>query len=184
VQALYGYAAWGQAILAYFGIMADMELEAIVALTIVFELLTVALRLIFKLQSKEIQGDFGIPRVHHAYVGMALLLLSYVIPGAAAALWVTGWALIISDLVHHYTVLPLLRITEVDISMPHYGLSKGSVQRKILITFASVAVVAVLSSVATTIWVSAIAMMMIFVSEKLDELLPKFKMSKEVAKHF
>lgn len=161
-----------------------MELEAIVALTIIFELLTVALRLIFRLQSKEIQGDFGIPRVHHGYIGMALLLLSYVVPGAATALWVTGWALIISDLVHHYTVMPLLKITEVDISMQHYGLSKGSVQRKVLIAFAGVSVVAVLSSVATTLWVGAIAMVMIFVSEKLQELLPKFKLSKEVTKHF
>jgi hypothetical protein len=161
-----------------------MELEAIVALTIVFEILTVALRLIFRLRSKEIQGDFGIPRVHHGYIGMVLLLVSYVMPGLSSAFWVTGWALIISDLVHHYTVLPLLRITETDISMKYYGIKKDSVRRKVLIAVAGGIVVAVLSSVATSLWVGVIAMGMIFVSEKLEELLAKLKLSKEVARHF
>ena len=161
-----------------------MELETIVTLAIVFETLTVALRLIFKLQSKEIQGDFGIPRVHHGYIGMVLLLASYVAPGYASMLWITGWALIISDLAHHYTVLPLLRITETDIAMRHYGLRRESISRKMLIAGAGVVVVAVLSSVATSLWVGVIAMAMIYVSEELQELLPKFKLSQEVVKHF
>lgn len=161
-----------------------MELEVLVALTIFFELVTVLLRLIFSLRSKKIQGDFGIPRVHHGYIGMALLLISYITPGLSTVFWVVGWALIISDLVHHYTVLPLLRIAEVDIEMQHHGVSEIALLRKAFIAFAGMFVVAILASVATSLWVGVVAMGMIYVSESLKELLPKFKCPQEVANHF
>ncbi|MBL4644252.1 MAG: hypothetical protein JKX80_00110 [Candidatus Pacebacteria bacterium] len=161
-----------------------MELEAVIALTILFELITVLLRLILKLRSHAWQERIGMPRIHHGYFGMLLLLTSYAFPGIAVVLWTIGWALIISDLVHHYTVLPLLRITEIDIEMQHYGVSETAIYRKVLITFAVLLVVAILSSVATTLWFAIIAMVMIYVSEGLQKILPKFKCPQEIAKHF
>ncbi len=161
-----------------------MEIEAVIALTIVFELITVLLLLFFKLRSHAWQESIGMPRIHHGYFGMLLLLTSYAFPGIVLILLTIGWALIISDLVHHYTVLPLLRITEIDIEMQHYGMSETAIYRKVLITFAVLLVVAILSSVATTLWFDIIAMLMIYVSENLKKILPHSKCPQEIAKHF
>lgn len=157
-----------------------MEFGLIVALTIFIEILTVLLRLVMKLQSKVWQADYI--RVHHGYIGMAVLLASFAFPDLL--LWEIGWALIISDLVHHYTVLPLLKIAEVDLEMEHYGIGEVAVRRKIIVTIATLVVIAVLASIATSIWVSLVALAMIIVSEELHELLPKFKIPQEVAEHF
>lgn len=47
-------------------------------------------------------------RIHHGYVGAALLVLALVLPPkwryASAAI---GLALVVSDLIHHFVVLPL-----------------------------------------------------------------------------
>jgi len=151
-----------------------------VALTVFFEIITVLLRLGFKLESKVVQEEFI--RIHHGYIGMVFLLMSFVFP--INALWIIGWALILSDLVHHYTVLPLLSIAEVDIAMEYYGITKKSVLRKLVIALAAVFVVGVLASTASSLWVGGIALAMIAVSEKLEELLPKFKVPQEVTVHF
>lgn len=152
----------------------------IVALTIFFEIITVLFRLTLKLQSKVWQADFI--RIHHGYIGMAVLLASFVLPDLL--LWEIGWALIISDLVHHYTVLPLLKIAKVDLEMEHYGIGETAVRRKVIVAFAALIVIAILASVATSLWVSVVALAMIVVSEKLNELLPKLKVPQEVAEHF
>ena len=151
-----------------------------VALTVLFEVITVLLRLGLKMESKVVQEEFI--RIHHGYIGMFLLLASFVFP--INALWIVGWALILSDLVHHYTVLPLLSITEVDIAMEYYGITKKSILRKVVIAVAAVFVVGVLASTATSLWVGVIALGMIAVSEKLEEVLPKFKVPEEVTVHF
>jgi len=161
-----------------------MELAAIVALTIIFELITVLMRLLFKLRSQQWQGAIGMPRIHHGYIGMVFLLASYAFPVAAVVFWIIGWALILSDLIHHYTVMPLLSITKVDTGMQHAGINKISIRRKILITIVSMLAVGVLASLATSLWFGAIAMGMIYVSEKLPKVLPKFKCPQDVANHF
>ena len=145
-----------------------------------FEIITVLLRLGLKLESKVLQEECI--RIHHGYIGMGFLVLSLFSP--LSALWVIGWALILSDLVHHYTVLPLLSITEVDIAMEHYGVTKQSIARKLIIAVAAVFVVGVLASAATSLWVGGIALIMIAVSEKLEEVLPRFKVPQEVTIHF
>lgn len=160
----------------------EMEFGMIVLLTVVFEVVTVLLRLGFKLQSKVWQKKYNVLRVHHGYIGMVFLVLSFFPP--LHALWIVGWALIISDLVHHYTVLPLLRMAEVDISMAYYGLNTIGIQRKVVIALAAICVVATLASVATSLSVGLVALAMLIVSEELQELLPKFKCPQEVAVHF
>lgn len=154
----------------------------IVLLTVAFEIMTVLLRLGFKLQSKVWQRKYNVLRIHHGYIGVALLALSFFPP--LHALWIIGWALIISDLVHHYTVLPLLRIAEVDISMAYYGLNTIGVRRKLIIALAALCVVTMLASVATSFALGLVALAMIIVSEELQELLPKFKCPQEIAVHF
>ncbi|MAJ97310.1 MAG: hypothetical protein CMI56_01695 [Parcubacteria group bacterium] len=157
-----------------------MEFGLIVALAIFFEILTVLFRLILKLQSKVVQKKFI--RIHHGYIGMAVLLASFAMPDLL--LWEIGWALIISDLVHHYTVLPLLKISAVDLDMEHYGISEIALRRKFVVALAALLVIGILASAATSVWVSLVALAMIIVSEELQELLPKFKLPQEVVEHF
>lgn len=165
------------------GILETMEFWAIIILTIVIELVTIFFRLTMRLRSKILQGKLRLPRVHHGYIGMVFLLASFVFP-TLSALWVIGWALVISDLLHHYTVMPLLSITEVDLNMQHYGINRVGLQRKFLITLSAVLVATILALAATSIWIGAIAVIMIAVSERLHHLLPRLKLSPEVIKHF
>lgn len=164
-----------------------MELYTIILLAVLFEALTVIFRLALQLQSKQWQQSVGMPRIHHGYIGIIFLFASYGVyatPEVGIAFWVVGWALIISDLVHHYTVLPLLRITETDLKMQFYGLTPKSLRRVLLIAIGGTIVIAILSSVANSLWFAAISFAMIYVSEELHTLLPKFKVSPRVAKYF
>lgn len=161
-----------------------MEIPAIIGLTILFELLTVAPRLLLKVRSRDVQKRIGMPRIHHGYVGMLFLVLPYLFPAYASALWIIGWALILSDLVHHYTVLPLLSITEIDMNKKHYGLSTTSLRRKVLIIAIATSVVAVLASISYSAWLGVVAIAMIAVSENLQVILPRFKCPQEIAVHF
>lgn len=162
----------------------SMELQAIIALTILFELITVAPRLTLKVRSKDVQKRLGIPRIHHGYIGMGILLASYLFIGHADVLWVIGWALILSDLVHHYTILPLLSVTETDIYKKHYGLHPTSIRRKALIALFGVGVVIVLSSISDSLWIGMIAIALIAISENLKVLMPRYGCPQEVANHF
>ena len=161
-----------------------MEIQAILALTILFELLTVAPRLILKIRSREVQKRIGMPRIHHGYIGMVFLLASYVFVDHATALWIIGWALVISDLIHHYTILPLLSVTEIDIHQKHYGLSTTALTRKVLILGVGSLVAVVLTFTSTSIWIAVAAMFLIAISENLKELMPRCGCPREIAMHF
>lgn len=164
-----------------------MELFLIILFSILFELLTAVLRLRFRLKSSQWQKALGIPRIHHGYIGIILLLASYGVyasPEVGSALWVLGWALVISDLVHHYTVLPLLRVTHTDIGMSHYGIKPGALQRKFLIAFVGVIVVATLSSIANSLWIAALSFVLIYISENVRLLLVKMKAPSLITQYF
>ena len=65
---------------------------------------------------------FGL-RVHHSYVGIAVLILAYLLRKRVGTRqrWVLalGWALVISDLVHHFAVLwPLTGSPQFDLVYP------------------------------------------------------------------
>jgi hypothetical protein len=85
--------------------------------TVVFELLTLVLRFGFSLEStRDTASTVGYVtagvRVHHGYVGVALLPLAAWLP--LRAVWwerrlaAVGGGLLASDLVHHFVVLWLL----------------------------------------------------------------------------
>ncbi|MEK7515042.1 MAG: hypothetical protein AAB608_01520 [Patescibacteria group bacterium] len=96
-------------------------LSAALALAAVIEFYTLALRLSFHLKSKEIQREvLHVPRVHHSYPGIALLIIHYAF---YPSLWlaVIGWALVLSDLFHHTVALPLMKKRGYDIGMRHHN---------------------------------------------------------------
>ncbi len=83
-------------------------------LAAILELLTVALRFGLQLESTRDTAStigritFGI-RIHHGYCGAVLILLAWGLsqthPRLARVGYVLGWALVISDAVHHLLVL-------------------------------------------------------------------------------
>ena len=64
-------------------------------------------------------------RVHHGFVGLAVLALAAVLPlpppwGNLA--WIAGLALFLSDAIHHFAVLhPVLGDSEFDLRYPEHG---------------------------------------------------------------
>ncbi len=50
--------------------------------------------------------SLNIPRIHHGYIGIALLLIAYFFH-PSKTLTMIGAALLLSDLLHHFVVLPL-----------------------------------------------------------------------------
>ena len=102
-----------------------------IALTIIFELVTILFRFGFKLQATRDTAKYiarwslGL-RIHHGYWGVPLLVLGMlglglsIGPGLAAA-WLTiiGLALIKSDLMHHFLVLwPITGSHDFDLVYP------------------------------------------------------------------
>ena len=82
-----------------------------IAFAFVCELLTVILRFGFELQSTRdtqflAELTFGF-RIHHGYLGAALLLVSFVLTHSALRnlLIIIGLGLLISDAIHHLVVL-------------------------------------------------------------------------------
>jgi hypothetical protein len=73
-------------------------LLATLALTLTIELVTCFCRFGLRLSSRRVQRHWPL-RIHHAYLGIPFVLL-----GTWPAL---GWALILSDALHHFAVLPL-----------------------------------------------------------------------------
>jgi hypothetical protein len=80
-------------------------------LAVVFEAITCLLRFGFGLSPHSggrvfAKFTFGI-RVHHGYIGLLLVLLSYLPLSKRATVWMfrIGVALVISDLIHHLLVL-------------------------------------------------------------------------------
>lgn len=89
-------------------------LRRVLMLTVVIELFTVALRYLIGLESTRDTAStigvltFGL-RIHHGYVGLVLLALAWFLrvsaPRFAIHLFVWGWALVLSDAIHHFLVL-------------------------------------------------------------------------------
>lgn len=87
-------------------------LTNILLLTFLFEAITVIGRFVLRLKANRFMawlGDFTFGyRVHHSYWGVVLLivLLLLPLPDAYHQMGVAiGWALILSDLIHHFLVL-------------------------------------------------------------------------------
>ncbi len=85
---------------------------ASLAVTIVIELITVALRFGLKLQANThtrwLSRVTAGCRIHHAYIGVAMLIASIFVDAPSAlhnALITFGSGVALSDLVHHYLVL-------------------------------------------------------------------------------
>jgi hypothetical protein len=82
------------------------------ALAAAIELVTLAARFGLRLQSTRdtawlARFTFGL-RIHHGYIGALLVLAAHALPVSARARWiglVLGWALVVSDAVHHLIVL-------------------------------------------------------------------------------
>jgi hypothetical protein len=97
--------------------------------TILIEGVTVALRFGIGLRSDEetrwLARYTGGHRVHHAYLGVVLMLVSYACESASDArltMVVLGAGIALSDLVHHYLVLwPLTGSPEFNVRYPAAG---------------------------------------------------------------
>ena len=83
-----------------------------------FELLTYILRFGFDFHSKSIQKKAHLPwRIHHMYIGFLVVVpgLTYnaalfpdlILGGAAITLLDIGLAIALSDIIHHFAILPL-----------------------------------------------------------------------------
>ncbi len=77
----------------------------ILGLTLLIEVLSIFGRLIFG-SAKRFYEKKKLVRIHHGYVGLGLIIIisffyfnEYLI--------ILGWSLFLSDLVHHFIVLPL-----------------------------------------------------------------------------
>lgn len=100
----------------------------IILLTIVLELLTLILRFGMKLESTRDTAStigrvtFGV-RIHHGYCGAVIVLVAWSLSQThrrlSHILYVVGWALFISDAVHHFLVLwPITGSPQFDLLYP------------------------------------------------------------------
>lgn len=77
----------------------------IIILTTLIEIITIIARKL-KLNSYKIQKDLGLKvHIHHMYIGIALLIINFFFQ--KERIFIIGISLIISDLIHHFIVLPL-----------------------------------------------------------------------------
>jgi hypothetical protein len=101
----------------------------ILLVTLLVELVTVVLRFGFKLRSnthtRRLAALTAGRRIHHAYLGIAMLLASLFMERGSAlhmVCFIAGSGVALSDLVHHYLVLlPLTGSAEFDLTYPDDG---------------------------------------------------------------
>lgn len=97
-------------------------------LTAIIELICVILRFGLRLESTRDTAStigwltFGI-RIHHGYCGLVLIVVASLLlaryPRLARWGLVIGWALVLSDLIHHFLVLwPLTGSPHFDLTYP------------------------------------------------------------------
>ncbi|MDP3728425.1 MAG: hypothetical protein Q8R18_03135 [bacterium] len=95
-----------------------MNIPFILWAALFIELITYIFRFGFNIHSKTIQQKFKFPvRVHHMYIGLFLVVTGFFFPitlfsdfilnGSAITLLDLGLTITISDIIHHFTVLPL-----------------------------------------------------------------------------
>ena len=100
----------------------------VLLLTLLFETLTLVLRFGLQLESTRDTAStiglltFGI-RIHHGYCGALLILIAWGISREAPQLsqygFTLGWALFLSDAIHHFVVLwPLTGSPQFDLFYP------------------------------------------------------------------
>jgi len=81
----------------------------IIILAFVLEIITIITRMIFgsaRDRYRKMKLKFKI-RIHHGYIGLCLIFIIYIFFPAQQMLLIIGWSLLISDLLHHFIVLPL-----------------------------------------------------------------------------
>ncbi len=95
-----------------------MNLGFIIWTACFFELVTYTLRFGFDFHSKSIQKKIHLPmRIHHMYIGLLLvvpgvtnnftLFPDMILGGAAITLLDVALAIALSDMLHHFGILPL-----------------------------------------------------------------------------
>ena len=100
----------------------------ILVLTLVLELITLGMRFGFRLESTRDTAStigrvtFGI-RIHHGYCGVLLILVAWGLSQThlwiSRGLWILGWSLLLSDLIHHFLVLwPIRGSPQFDLFYP------------------------------------------------------------------
>ena len=96
-----------------------------IILTLLIETITLILRFGCKLESTTDTKSFIAPltfgiRIHHGYIGLAILLLTYACfrkSKFAAWLYPIGIALFLSDIIHHFLVLwPIIGTPQFDLT--------------------------------------------------------------------
>ncbi len=96
-----------------------MNWEFIIGFAIFIELISCILRFEFDLHSKSIQKKFKFPvRIHHMYLGILIALIGIFLPPSVSAyssaifpvivptITELGIAIALSDVAHHFVVLP------------------------------------------------------------------------------
>jgi len=79
----------------------------ILLLTLLIEIATIASRALFGSAQKFYTKNRIPIRIHHGYIGLALIAL-YILFPVPTIFIVTGTALFLADLIHHFIVLPIL----------------------------------------------------------------------------
>lgn len=74
----------------------------IAILTLAIELPTILLRIWLGSMKTRFKGK---PRIHHGYIGLVMALSHLAQP--SELIFITGMALLISDAIHHFIVLPI-----------------------------------------------------------------------------
>ncbi len=161
-----------------------MDIAFIVVGALAVELLTLQFRLLHKLCSVEVKEKLGLPRIHHSYFGALFILASFTTLPEPHWLWIIGWSLVLSDIAHHYVVLPLLKLTKTDIAMKYSRASRAFFLRLSFIVTAALGVMIAFASMSNTLWGVVIALAMITVSERLHILLPRIGCPQTIAVHF
>jgi hypothetical protein len=97
-------------------------------LSLVIELITIYLRLVQHRQSAPLQKKMHMPRIHHSYPGLAIVLIDYT-HIQNEYLFILGFALIFSDLFHHLVFEPYIKKRGYDIGMKNHRIAHRYVSR-------------------------------------------------------
>ena len=103
-----------------------MDWSFIIGLAILIELITAFLRFTTGIHSKRVQHKLKLPvRIHHMYFGILLVIVgliytrpvlalesSVILIPATVSLFEIGFAIALSDLFHHFVVLPAVYKTK------------------------------------------------------------------------
>lgn len=90
------------------------------------EIILLCFRLLLHQKSANFQKTIKLPRIHHSVAGGAMLFLFWILPEVwifgNGWIFILGMSLVISDGLHHFLIIPILKRTKSDINMashPH-----------------------------------------------------------------